>query len=132
MTQVSPSRTIAIGDKEFVLDASFATLRSLQESFKKDVLHLLFAIPDMRLDEVVKVISLASGTAADEVGELILDAYGVTTAEYALLKTELVAWLHVALAPKQDREKKKAEMAALIERQKASRGTTTSDSASAS
>jgi hypothetical protein len=132
--QVSPSRTIKIGDKEYVLDGSFATLRAVQEAFERDVLHVLFMIPDMRLDQVAKLIHIASGkgTSIDQIGEEIVDKVGAITPEYTHLKTELLAWLNVAIAPKNAREKKRQEMEALLESQRATLGKTTSESPSGS
>jgi hypothetical protein len=130
--QVSPSRTIKIGAKEFVLDGSFGTLRAVQEAFSRDVLQLLFLIPEMRLDQIATLIHIGSGkaTPVDDIGQLIVDEIGAVTPGYASLKTELLAWINVAIAPKDAREKKRAEMQAIID--KTSPGTTTSDSASAS
>jgi hypothetical protein len=111
---VSPSRTIPVGGRQYVLDGSFATLRAVQEAFQEDVVHLLLRLMDMRLDEVAKVIAVAhaatrhapSPPTEDEIGQAILDDLGPMTAAYGALKSELFAWLNVAISPKADREKK--------------------------
>lgn len=128
---VSPSRTITIAGKDYVLDGSFATLRSVQEAFGKDIVQILVGIMDMRLDEVASLVAIGSGQRprAAEIGQDILDDIGAMTPAYARLKTELVAWLNVAISPKAEREKKRDEMEALLSN---SPGTSTSDSASAS
>jgi hypothetical protein len=127
--QVSPSRTITIGDKSFVLDGSFGTLRAVQEAFDRDIFRLLLSIMDMRFDQVAKLVAIASGDSADSVGQHIADTIGVMTSEYGVLKTQIFAWLNVALAPKADREKKSAEMETLVEKQKSfSLGMTTNAS----
>ncbi|WP_020471461.1 hypothetical protein [Zavarzinella formosa] len=127
---VTPSRTISLGDQQYVLDGSFATLRAVQEAFGEDVVQLLMRLMDMRVDEVAKLIGVAHGSPADEVGQIILDQVGRMTAAYGTLKIELLAWLNIAIAPKADREKKSAEMEAILKARLASRGRTTSDSPS--
>lgn len=129
MGLVSPSRTVTIGTKDYLLDGSFGTLRNVQEHFKADIVRVLIAIMDMRLDEIAGLIAIGSGGKADDIGQEIVDSIGVMTREYSALKTQLVAWLNVAIAPKDAREKKSAEMETII--QSSSRGPTTSDSPSA-
>ena len=114
MTLVTPSRAISIGAKDYLLDGSFATLRAIQETLRLDVVQILINVMDMRLDEIARLIAIGSGGNADEIGQAIVDATGAITPEYALLKTNLVAWLNIAITPKADREKKRAEMEAII------------------
>lgn len=130
MTDVSPSRTITIAGKDYVLDGSFATLRAVQQHFKKDVVQVLASIMDMRLDEIADLIAIAkrdTTTTADEIGQQIMDQVGVMKRDYVSFKLQLLAWLNIAIAPKAEREKKSVEMSALIARQN-SPGPTTSDS----
>jgi len=127
---ISPSRTITIGDKQYVLDGSFGTLRTVQESFKRDVVDLVIGVMDMRLDEVAKLIAHASNSIQDEIGQAILDNLGQGNA-YVLLKTELYAWLMVALAPKAEREKKSVQMDEIVQKARAAfHGQTTNASPS--
>ena len=37
--QLTPSRTLKIAGKDYVLDGSFGTLRAVQEFFKKDIVR---------------------------------------------------------------------------------------------
>jgi hypothetical protein len=134
---VSPSRTVRIAGRDYRLDGSFATLRAVQEHFKRDVVIVWAGILDMRLDEVAALIAIGAGGKADEIGQAVVDSMDVfdlrASADYYLLKSELVAWLAVAAAPKADREKKSAEFEAMLERQKSgSPGPNTSGSPSAS
>jgi len=128
---VSPSRTVAIGGNQYRLDGSFGTLRAVQEHFDKDIVAVLVGIFDMRLDELASLIAIGAGTPkeAEAIGEAVLDEFGAMSRDYMILKTELIAWLNVALAPKAEREKKKAEMQAMIDRQ-ASPGNPTKSSPS--
>lgn len=129
---VSPSRTITIGEKKYVLDGSFATLRAIQQHFDKDVVQILITITEMRLDQIADLIAIGSGQGnADEIGQSIADEIGANTIEYVRFKTQLVAWLNVAITPKASREKKIAEMDALVAKS-TSLGQTTSSSASES
>lgn len=129
---VSPSRTVTIGAKDYRLDGSFATLRAVQEYFRKDVVQLLVRMMDMRLDEVASLVAIASGNPdkPDEIGQLIVDELGTMTAAYGTLKTELFAWLNIAVSPKAEREKKSAEMTAILASRSPSPGPTTSGSPS--
>lgn len=138
-TLVSPSRTITVGQKKYVLDGSFGTLRAVQEAFDMDVVYLLSAVYGMRLDQIARLIAIAAGVPneAEVIGQTILDTMDVLDFQkgtaYPLLKTELTAWLLVAIAPKANREKKRQDMTLLLEKQKSlsSPGPTTSDSPSA-
>ena len=131
MTLVSPSRTITIAGKGYVLDGSFGTLRAVQEAFQNDIVQVLLGVMDMRLDQVARLMAIGSGSDAEQIGQAILDDAGAMSQQYAILKTELVAWLNVAVSPKADREKKRAEMDALIQKQSASLGPTINVSPSA-
>ncbi len=124
MEVISTSRTLAIGEKEYVLDGSFATLRKVQERFGKDIVQALIALMDMPLDAVADLIAIASGKPdeADAIGQAICDHVGLLTIAYVGLKTQLVAWLTVAVSPVADREKKRAEMQAIIDKQSPSPG----------
>src|SRR5690242_19828139 len=117
--QLTPSRTVTVAGKQYTLDGSFATLRAVQEAFQKDVVQLLIGVMDMRLDEIARLVAVGSGQpqAADAIGQSILDDMGTMTPEYVLLKTELTAWLYVAVSPQKDREKKSEQMQALIDAQ---------------
>jgi hypothetical protein len=132
--QVSPNRTITIGGKEYVLDASFATLRAVQEHFKLDLVFIFSNILNMRVDQTTDLIAIASGQDANAIGQAILDTMDVmdfrASAPYYLLKIELIAWLSVAVAPQDAKEKKRAEMDAIIAKQKSlpSLGQSTSSS----
>ncbi len=125
MTQVSPSRTITLAGKDYLLDGSFATLRAVQEFFGRDIVQILINVMDMRLDEISSLIAIGSKQDTNDIGQAILDSTGAMTTDYAILKTQLVAWLNVALTPKDAREKKSADMEALISKT-LSRGPTTS------
>jgi hypothetical protein len=132
MTQVSPSRTIAIAGREYVLDGSFATLRAVQQFFREDIVKLTIGVTRMRLDEVADLIAIASGhpDKANEIGQAIIDTIGAHGIDYIRLKTELTAWLIIAISPPADRQKKKEAMDAILASQ-SSPGPTTSDLPSA-
>ena len=123
---LSPSRTIMLADKDYHLDGSFGGLRRVQESFDKDIVLILCDIMDMRVDEIAKLIAVACNGDVDAIGNAILNM-GIMGNDYIVLKTELIAWLNVAVAPKKDREKKSAEMNELILKMSASRGQNTKD-----
>ena len=101
------------------------------------MVFVLVGILDMRLDEIAKLISTGIGPAAptqDEIGQAIIDAMDImemrASADYYLLKTELIAWLTVAIAPESTREKKSAEVQAMLDKQKSSSpGANTANSA---
>ncbi len=133
MTQITPSHSLTIGSKTFVLDGAFSTLRNVQEFFKKDILEVLTGVIEMRVDEVAHLIAIGSGhhMTPDAIGQLILDKVGVLNRDYHVIKAHLTAWLHVALTPAPDREKKSADVQAMIQSLSASPGQTTSDSPSA-
>ncbi len=130
MILVSPSRTITIAGKDYLLDGSFSTLRAVQEFFSKDIVQILINVMDMRLDEISSLVAIGCKQDADDIGQAILDSTGAMTTDYAILKTQLVAWLNVALTPKDAREKKSGDMEALISKS-LSRGQITSGSPSA-
>jgi hypothetical protein len=135
---LTPNHTIKIANKEHVLDGSFATLRALQEHFKKDILFIQGNIYEMRLDELASLIAIASGKPllTDAIGQDILNSMDIMLmrpdAPYWILKTEIISWLLIAIAPEHAREKKRTDVQQLIEKQKASRGVSTANSASAS
>lgn len=127
---VSPDRQVTIGKQTYTLDGSFKTLKAIQHAFGKDILFVQAGVLDMRQDEIARLVALASGAPEDEIGQGILDEYDVTGADYQHLKMELLAWLAVAMSPKRDREKKRQAMQEVIDRLTASRGGSTSGSAS--
>ena len=127
---LTPSRTIRLADKDYHLDGSFGGLRRVQEAFNRDIVLILCDIMDMRSDDVAELISLASGGDIDVIGTAILDM-GIMGNDYVVLKTELLAWLNIAVSPKKDREKKSAEMSELILKMSASHGLITKDLPSA-
>ncbi len=129
---LSPNRTITIAGKKYVLDGSFGTLRAVQEFFKKDIVQVLIGIMEMPFHSVADLIAIGSGHPenADAIGQAILDEVGTMTSGYVLLKTELTAWLNVAMAPQKDREKKSEQMRTIIEKMSASRGESTANSVS--
>ena len=131
---LSPNHTITIAGKDYLLDGSFATLRAVQEAFKKDIVFVLGSILEMRVDEIATLIAIGSSRDANAIGQDILDTMNVmhfrVDADYYLLKTRLISWLTVAITPKDAREKKRAEMHAIIEKQKSpSPGDNTASSA---
>jgi hypothetical protein len=135
-TLVSPSRTITIAGKDYVLSGDFATLRAVQEGFGKDLVYVLPFVFDMRLDQIATLVAIGMGRPdkADALGQDILDTMDLMDfkagSPYSLLKMNLFAWLHVAMSPRDAREKKSAEMQAAIDKQTAdSPGPSTSDSA---
>jgi hypothetical protein len=136
---LSPNRTITIAGKDYVLDGSFATLRAIQQAFDKDIVFVLTGILDMRLDDLATLIAVGAGVPrdADAIGQAIVDTMDImrmrVDADYYLLKTELIAWLTVAVAPSAEREKKSADMNEMLANQKAhspSPGGSTASSAS--
>lgn len=130
--QVSPSRTVKIGKDSHKLDGAFATLRAIQEHFGQDIVEIVTRIMEMRLDETAALIAIGVGRPheTDAIGQAIVDELGLSTA-YILLKTQLYAWLMVALAPKADREKKVQQVEEIIAKARAvSPGATTSASPS--
>lgn len=131
MSDVSPTRTLVIAGKPYTLDGSFGTLRSVQQRFNRDVVQVLIGVMDMPLADVADLIAIGAGQDADAVGQAILDDAGAASREYAVLKTQLVAWLTVAVSPKAERQKKSAAMDAILARM-TSPGPTTSGSPSAS
>ncbi|CAN5263653.1 hypothetical protein BH10PLA2_BH10PLA2_00680 [soil metagenome] len=131
---VSPSASVTIADKQYTLDPSFATLRSIQQAFNLDIVAVQASILDMRQDEVAKLISLGSNANETEIGQAIFDELDVAGTDYFMLKAALLKWLAIAMTPKRDREKKSQQIIAIIDRLKAnipSPGETTSDSLSA-
>lgn len=131
---VTPDREITIGETSFTLRGSFEALRAVQHGFAQDVMLVQARVIDMRVDEVARLIALASGAKEEGVGQLLLDEVDVTSTDYLILKAELMSWLAIAMTPKRDREKKARAMAELLEglRNPASRGGSTGSSASAS
>ena len=115
MTLISPSRTIQIAGKSYILNASFATLRAVQQRFNRDIVQILVGVMDMPLDFIADLIAIGSGQDADAIGQAILDDTGAMTKEYAVLKTNLIAWLTIAVSPKAEREKS-GEMEAILAR----------------
>jgi hypothetical protein len=138
---VTPSRTVSIVDVKYVLDGSFGTLRAVQEAFKKDIYQLRADLFEFRVDEVAKLIAIATGRpkSADDIGQAIVDEMDVCSGNfnspYMELKSELFAWLVVCTSSKPEREKKSAEVQAMLSALKArssSLGTNTSGSPSVS
>ncbi len=120
---VSPSRDITIAGVKYTLDGSFGTLRKLEEHFRLDLVRLLTVVIDMPASDIADMIAIGSGQRdkVGDIGQVIMDDIGLMSSEYVTLKTELVAWLHIAIAPKAEREKKSKEMQAIIDAQIASR-----------
>lgn len=137
---VTPERTVTVGDKQFKLDPSFATLKALQHGLGRELVRLLISLPDLSVDQIALFIATASGDPkkADEIAQTIIDEWGLFGVEYSALKAELTGWLDMAIAPKRDREKKAEaidEMIRLVREERAKRdslGANTSGSASAS
>lgn len=135
MTQVSPDYPITLAGKSFTLDGSFATLRSVQQAFRRDLIDVQASVLDMRQDEIAQLLAAATGGSADEYGALLLDEIGVTSPAYQMVKAHLMAWLAIAMSPKADREAARARMGELIGRlagPPASPGPSTRSSPSAS
>ncbi len=108
MSLVSPERTVAVGPLSLALSGTFGTLKAVQHAFGRDVVQILLSVRDMRLDEVVKLLAVASGRPDDEelIGQTILDEIGIFSPGYTALKAELTGWLDLAISPERDREKK--------------------------
>ena len=103
---VSPSRTITIGDKQYVLDGSFATLRSLHDRYK-NLLRLPTQILDMDFIDLGEVIAIGIGKPdqADVIGELINNKVGATN-DFIVLTIEVNQWISLIMCPEGAREKK--------------------------
>jgi len=135
VTQVSPNYPLTLAGRFLTLDGSFATLRAVQQAFRRDLIDVQAAVLDLRQDEIALLLALATGGTADECGALLLDEVGVTSPAYQMVKAHLMAWLAVAMSPKADREAKRKSMGELIgrlENPPASPGPSTRRSPSAS
>jgi hypothetical protein len=119
VSDLTPSRTITIADKDYALDGSFSTLRAIQEHFKLDIVQVLLRIGNNQLptQSVADLIAIESVKQknADVIGQAILDEYGLLTIDCVSLKTQLTAWLTLAITPKGEREKKSQEMQKIID-----------------
>ncbi len=126
---------MTLAGKEYCLNGSFNTLKELQQAFGKDIVQLQSTIHMMRLDEFAKLLAVlirCSGHEADEakLGEWLVDEVGITGQEHELLRLRVMAFLAVAMTPNRDRQKKRAEMEAIIaEATQPSRGLNTDASA---
>ena len=110
---------MTLAGKEYCLSGSFNTLKELQQAFGKDIVQLQSGIHLMRLDEFAKLLAVlirCSGHEADEVkiGGWLVDEVGIAGQEHELLRLRVMAFLAVAMTPSRDRQKKRAEMAAVI------------------
>lgn len=129
---LSPHREIKIAGATYFLDGSFGALRAVQEHFGRDIVTILVSVMSLRIDQIASLIAISSGRKnlndeIDLIGEAIIDEYGAMSDDYVRLKTELLAWLTVAVAPKSQRQKKRAEVEAAM--QKDSLGANTAGSA---
>lgn len=131
---VSPDALMTLAGKEYCLNGSFNTLKELQAAFGKDIVPLQSAVHTMRLDEFAKLLAVlirCSGQDADEVklGEWLVDEVGIVGQEQQLLRLRVMAFLAVAMTPNRDRQKKRADMAKVIEEATPSHGENTDVSA---
>lgn len=129
---IGPEYVLPLAGREHVLPGDFATLRAVQHAFREDLIDIQSRILTMRTDEIALLLATALKADVTETGQLILDEVGVTEPAYQMLKAHLMAWLHIAMAPKADREQRKKAMGELIGelgRPPASRGKRTRKSA---
>ena len=135
---LEPTILLKIAGKEYALDGSFNTLKALQQGFDKDIMDVWASVIHMRLDEFTKLVTMliqCSGKSADEsvIGQWIVDEVDVLGKEYRLLKAQVMNFLLLAMTPKIDRQKKRVELAEMIESMRLnSLGLNTEDSALAS
>jgi hypothetical protein len=129
---VTPSHKLTIGSKTFSLDGSFATLRAIQEHFEKDLLDILSGVMHFHSSEIADLIAIGINdlSKSGEIGQAIADDVGLLTHDYSMLKARLTTWLHVAMTPKADREKKSAELQEKLGKSAVSLGTTINSSPS--
>ncbi len=131
---LTPTRSIAIGGKDYSLDGSFGTLKAIQEACAKDIVVVLSDVFEMNFIHLARLVAIGSGKDTDPIAESIVNDVGLMTQEYVVLKTEILAWLATAVSPQKDRQKKSEQMQKIVDGQKTklSLGDNTASSASAS
>jgi hypothetical protein len=132
---VSPDAIFKIAGRDYLFEGSFAAFKALQVALKKDITEIHANIFQMRLDEFVTLlhvlVKLSGGILSEEeIGQWLVDDVGVDSAEHLMLRGEIIVFLSVAMAPKREREKKKAQTKEILQQLlSASRGENTSVSA---
>ena len=102
---VSPEMKLKLGEREYTLSPSVECLKKIQHHFKKDIIDVLQACPQMRFDEHAKLIEIAIDDYGDkppaitEIEQWIVDEIGI-----AAVRNLVQGWLLVVTAPKTERE----------------------------
>lgn len=136
---VSPDFELEIAGQKYLLDGSFGTLKAIQQAFNRDIVPFQASLLDLRNDELVKLLALLTHFAGptakplDEttIGTWLLDEVGIVKSKADIvLRVQLMAFLRIAMTPKQERQKKRTQMREWIDQmQAASPGESTDASA---
>lgn len=135
-TLVTPECILKVAGREYLFEGNFATFKALQHALKKDVAEIQASVFTMPLCDFVALlhtlVKSAGGIATeDEIGNWLINDVGIDSPEYVMLRGEIVVFLTVAMSPRRDREKKKADMTEFLQSVKSAafRGENTSASA---
>lgn len=117
---VSPDSIVKVAGREYVFEGSFATFKALQHALDKDITEIQAGIFQMSFAGFVTVlhtlVKCAGGIVTeDEIGQWLIDDVGIDSVEHMVLRGEIIAFLAVAMTPKRDRVKKKAEIKKALE-----------------
>lgn len=133
-TPAKPRYTLPLAGKEYELEGSFALIEAVEYTLKDNIVSIAVRATSMPAYEMARLIAALLATCGEkvthrEVGDILWNEVGVTSADYAKLCLHVHAALRIFMAKPADRDAEKKRMGELLGGASASPGQTTSDSA---
>jgi hypothetical protein len=133
-----PRYTLPLAGKDYALLGTMDLIEAVESALQKGFVQItLTVMTELSTSELVRLLSAiltASGNnmSVREVSALLWERVGVAGDNNRLLRAHLYCFMSICLAPPEKREEKAKTAGELIGKLETSRGSNTSDSASAS